>query len=50
VTGRRNARTDATTERVAGLLFIAIGTYLIYCGYDKRGVPQPFWTRFIPGV
>lgn len=43
------AFTDARHSVAAGVVLTAIGSYLLYEGYDRRGRTRPWLMRFLPG-
>lgn len=47
--GRRHLIRSAKTERLVGAGLIALGSYLLFDAYEKRGQSRPFLTRLLPG-
>lgn len=33
----------------AGAAAVALGSWLLYQGYEKAGRKRPFWTKLLPG-
>lgn len=40
---------DRQLERACGYALIIAGAWLLYDGYERRGVSRPFLTKFLPG-
>jgi hypothetical protein len=40
---------DQQTAKIAGVVLLSAGAYLLYDAYEARGASRPFWTRLLPG-
>jgi dihydroorotate dehydrogenase len=40
----------AQQKVAAGAAAVALGSWLLYQGYEGSGRKRPFWTKVLPGV
>lgn len=41
---------DRRTALLAGVGFLALGSWLLFDAYERRGKSRPWWTRMLPGA